>query len=51
MTNNMGKIEEEFKNDGDVTLLSFSVTPWIDSPEVLNFYKKNTRKIPTTGIF
>ncbi len=35
---------DEFKlrklNDGDVTLLSFSVTPWIDSPEVLNFYKK-----------
>ena len=40
MTNNMGKVEDEFKNDDDVTLLSFSVTPWIDSPEVLNFYKK-----------
>ena len=39
MTNNMGKVEDEFKNDDDVTLLSFSVTPWIDSPEVLSFYK------------
>ena len=40
MTNNMVKVEDEFKNDDDVTLLSFSVTPWIDSPKVLNFYKK-----------
>ena len=35
MTTNMTKIENEFENDEGVQLVSFTVTPWIDSPELL----------------
>ena len=42
MTTNMGVIEEEFKNNIDVSLVSFTVTPWLDSPEVLNRYKEES---------
>jgi len=41
MTGNMIKIQEEFKNDVDVLLLSHSVTPGIDSVSVLKTYAKN----------
>ena len=41
MTGNMIKVQEEFKNDADVLLLSHSVTPSIDSVSVLNTYAKN----------
>ena len=40
MTTNMVEIEKKFKNNPDVNLVSFTVTPWLDSPEVLNRYKK-----------
>ena len=40
MTTNMTKIENEFENDEGVQLVSFTVTPWIDSPELLKRYKK-----------
>ena len=38
MTENMGYIQEKIKNDSDVLLLSFSVTPEIDSVEKLKKY-------------
>ena len=40
MTTNMVEIEKKFQNNPDVNLVSFTVTPWLDSPEVLNRYKK-----------
>lgn len=38
MTKNMTMLQEEFKNDPEVMLLSHSVTPEIDSVEVLREY-------------
>jgi protein SCO1/2 len=38
MTNNIGKLQEVFKNDDDVMFLSHSVTPVIDSVSVLRAY-------------
>jgi len=38
MTKNMTLVQEEFKNDPDVMILSHSVTPEIDSVEVLKKY-------------
>jgi protein SCO1/2 len=38
MTNNIGKLQEVFKNDDDVKFLSHSVTPDIDSVSVLKEY-------------
>jgi protein SCO1/2 len=38
MTENMGYIQEKIKNDSDVLLLSFSVTPEIDTVEQLKKY-------------
>lgn len=40
MTDNMHKIQEEFKDDQDVLLLSHSVMPSTDSVEVLKEYAK-----------
>lgn len=40
MTANMKIIEKEFKNDDDVQLLSYSVTPWIDDVKRLSDYAK-----------
>ncbi len=43
MTGNMSKIQEEFKDDSDILLLSHSVTPSIDSVSVLKTYaEKNS---------
>ena len=41
MTGNMSKVQEEFKNDKDVLLLSHSVMPSTDSVAVLKAYAKN----------
>ncbi len=41
MTDNMFKIQEEFKNDSEILLLSHSVTPSIDSVSVLKTYADN----------
>jgi protein SCO1/2 len=41
MTENMMLVQEEFKNDPDVLILSHSVTPEIDSVEVLKKYAIN----------
>ena len=38
LAKNMGKLQEEFKNDNDVLLLSHSVTPVKDSVPVLRMY-------------
>ncbi len=38
MTNNIGKLQEIFKNDDDIMFLSHSVTPVIDSVSVLREY-------------
>ena len=38
MTENMGYIQEKIKNDSDILLLSFSVTPEIDTVEQLKKY-------------
>lgn len=40
MTKNMTVLQEEFKNDPEVMLLSHSVTPEYDTPQVLNAYAK-----------
>jgi protein SCO1/2 len=41
MTNNLIAFQNKFKNDKDIVLLSYSVTPWQDSVAVLkNFSKK-----------
>ena len=39
MTSNFKIVGNSFKNDNEVVLLSFSVTPWIDRPYVLKNYK------------
>jgi protein SCO1 len=41
MTNSMNKVSDAFIKDNDVVMLSFSVTPWIDTKEVLKRYKEN----------
>ena len=41
MTKNMKTLQEEFKNDPEVKLLSHSVTPEIDDVEVLHKYAEN----------
>ena len=38
MTENMGYIQEKIKNDSDILLLSFSVSPEVDSVEQLKKY-------------
>ena len=40
LTKNMGVIQERYKNDKDVLLLSHTVMPWTDSIPVLNAYAK-----------
>lgn len=41
MTNSMTKVSDAFSKDNDVVLLSFSVTPWIDTKDVLKKYKES----------
>ena len=45
MTGNMAKIQEEFKNDQDVLLLSHSVMPSTDSVSVLRAYANKNEVI------
>jgi protein SCO1 len=40
MMGHLAKVKEVFKNDSTVVLLSFSVTPWIDSPDKLKKYSQ-----------
>lgn len=41
MTKNMKPVQDAFKNDTGVVILSFSVTPWIDSVPRLKMYAVN----------
>ncbi len=41
MTGNMSKLQEIYKNDNEVMLLSHSVTPLIDSVPILKMYADN----------
>lgn len=40
MTSHMKIISDSLKNDSNLVLLSYSVTPWIDRPPVLKKYKE-----------
>jgi protein SCO1/2 len=40
MTSNFKMVGNHFKNDTNVVLLSYSVTPWIDKPHVLKTYTR-----------
>ncbi len=39
MTRNMKIISDSVKNNNNIILLSYSVTPWLDKPNVLKTYK------------
>jgi protein SCO1 len=39
MTTNLKIVNDSLKNHSDIVLLSYSVTPWIDTPTVLKNYK------------
>lgn len=41
MTTNMKIVSDSLQSNSDVVLLSYSVTPWVDTPSVLKEYKKN----------
>ncbi len=43
MTKQLMKADTVFKNDGEVVFLSYSVMPWVDSPDVLKKYKHEKR--------
>lgn len=40
MTRNLKIVSDAFEKDDNVVLLSYSVTPWIDTPGILRNYKK-----------
>ncbi|HEX8334106.1 MAG TPA: SCO family protein [Segetibacter sp.] len=39
MTKNLKMVSDQFENNTDIVLLSYSVTPWIDKPYILKKYK------------
>jgi protein SCO1/2 len=39
MTTNLKIVDDSLKNHSDIVFLSYSVTPWIDTPAVLKNYK------------
>jgi len=41
MTHNMKIVSDSLGNDQSVVFLSYSVTPWIDSPDVLSIFITN----------
>ncbi len=43
MTKSMTKVSDAFAKDNNVVLLSYSVTPWIDTKEVLKQYKERNK--------
>jgi protein SCO1/2 len=40
MIENLSSVDKKFNNDPNVLLLSFSVTPWIDTPQKLKSFKE-----------
>src|SRR6478736_10115559 len=51
MSSQLMRVQESFKGDNRVKILSFTVDPIRDSPDVLNEYAKNYRAIPGKWIF
>ncbi len=45
MTSNLSKIQEEFKDDSEIALLSFTVNPKMDSAKVLKAYAQKYKAI------
>jgi protein SCO1/2 len=45
LAKNMGAIQEVYKNDEDVILLSHSVMPWVDSVETIKEYASEKKAI------
>lgn len=43
MTEQMARVNKAFQNDSSVVILSYSVTPWIDTPEKLKKYKEEKK--------
>jgi len=43
MTKNFKLVSDSLKDDSNLVLLSYSVTPWIDSPAVLKKYKERNK--------
>ena len=43
MTRNFKLVSDSLKDDPNLVLLSYSVTPWIDSPAVLKRYKERNK--------
>ena len=43
MTKHMKLLQEEFKNNPDIVMLSYSVTPWIDNVSRLKQYAENNQ--------
>lgn len=41
ITDNLTKASQMFEKDSNVKFLSYSVTPWIDTPDKLKEYKRN----------
>ena len=41
MTSHLKIVSDSFKNEDDIIYLSYSVTPWIDQPNILKTYKDN----------
>ena len=41
MTEQMAQVGEAFENDTSVVILSYTVTPWVDTPEKLKKYKRD----------
>ena len=40
MTTNMTEVEKMFANNQNIQLVSFTVTPWLDNPDLLKRYKQ-----------
>jgi len=51
MTTNMKIVSDSLKNNKDVVFLSYSVTPWIDTPSILKEYTKHKGITNTNWIF
>ena len=41
MTENLKTVSDNFSADSNIIFLSYSVTPWIDTPEKLKLFKQN----------
>jgi protein SCO1 len=51
MTKNMKIVSDSLQNDDNVAFLSYSVTPWIDTPSVLRKFKEKNKIISANWHF